>query len=328
MIRRGIATIATWAAVVGTAAGVEFEPPVIVEVLQNGVAVSAIEGEVVLDREAFTVRVMSGAGALSVYATTDPDALGNGRALWSAPLVAPLGQGIPAAPLSLTVDEAPLEFYGGLTDGLRERWASTLGPAQLEAFRRLGERLSRPPNILMSGRQFQNVRIASDGAQQMFVARLGPERIRHAHVDAVTVFLFVDRKADEERPLWAVVESVEVLRLRFRAAASPSSVTAENVPAAVPWSLDCGSSGVVKAVRSPEWQRVERLMQQGVDPNLRSDRGGTTLLMCAVGVPEVYGSSVGALLEAGASIDARTARDETALQFAIRASMPGEFSAA
>jgi hypothetical protein len=111
---------------------------------------------------------------------------------------------------------------------------------------------------------------------------------------------------------WTRLSGPEVVVVRFVGPAAPRRMPAEVKP------LDCGTSGVVRALHDPHWQRLERLLRDGVDPNLKSAKGGSTLLMCAVGGVTVQPGAVGALLDAGAVIDTRAAGGETALHWAVR----------
>lgn len=284
-----------------------------VEVLQAGFVVEPMDGEYVLARAPFVVRVAPGQGRLSVIATTHEEAIGNARALWSAPLVAPLGTGSTAIPLSLLVSETGLEFYSGLTQSFVEQWGPVLGAAQLGDYAALRPSLPRDPNLLMTPRQQANVLRRRDGVQLLPVDKLGAEAIGTSAVEALTLFLFFERNG-EARPSWAIIDSVELVRLRFVPVASHRSeppATRRNV-------LDCGSSGVVQAVRQNDFQRLERILEQGVDPNTRSARNNVTLLMCAVGGLDVHSNAVWVLLEAGADVNAKTARGESALLWATR----------
>jgi ankyrin repeat protein len=148
--------------------------------------------------------------------------------------------------------------------------------------------------------------------QLLVVHKFGARAAGDGDIETLTLFLFFDHP-HETRPSWAIIDGIEVLRLRFlpAAARSPQRFSPyRNV-------LDCGSSGVVQAVRHSDFQRVERLMRQGVDPNTRSARNNVTLLMCAVGGLDVYGNAVWALLEAGAEVNAQTKRGESALLWAV-----------
>jgi hypothetical protein len=284
-----------------------------VEVFQDGTRVEPVGGEHVLARLPFVVRVAPGPGRLSVFATSSEEALGNARALWSAPLVAPLGAGSTSAPLSLAVTDAGLEFYAGLTQSFLDQWGPVLGAAQLGDYATLLPLLPREPNVLMTPRQFANVLRRKDGAQLLPVQRFGVEAVRASDVETLTLFLFFERPGEASQS-WAIIDAIEVVRLRFLAA----DARAPERPRPLRTVLDCGSSGVVQAVRQSDFQRVERLMQQGVDPNTRSARNSVTLLMCAVGGLDVYSNAVWALLEGGAQVNARTARGETALLWAVR----------
>lgn len=81
--------------------------------------------------------------------------------------------------------------------------------------------------------------------------------------------------------------------------------------------VDCGKSTIVRLVRGNDAGRVERLLRDGLNPNLKSTTHGLTLLMCAVGGREVNPNVVTALLDAGADVNAKTAAGETALMWAV-----------
>jgi hypothetical protein len=285
-----------------------------VELYQDGFLVEPVDGEHVLARAPFLVRVAPGPGRLSVFATSSAEALAHARALWSAPLVVPRGAGAPSTPLSLVVSDAGLEFHAGLTRTFLDQWGPVLGASQLGDYAALASTLPRGPNVLMTPRQRGNVLHRKDGAQLLPVYRFGSEPVRASDVGALTLFLFFEHPGDP-RASWSIVDSVEVVRLRLLAA-DVRGVAERPLP--LRHVLDCGNSGVVQAVRQSDFQRVERLIQQGVDPNTRSLRDNVTLLMCAVGGLDVYGNAVWALLEAGAQVDARTVRGETALLWAVR----------
>jgi hypothetical protein len=284
-----------------------------VEILQDGFIVEPKDGEYVLARAPFIVRVPPGHGRLSVIATTNEEAIGNARALWSAPLVAPLGTGSNAVPLALLVTESGLEFYGGLTPSFVEQWGPVLGAAQLGDYAVLRPSLPREPNLLMTSRQQANVLLKRDGTQLLPVHKIGTQAIDVAPIEALTLFLLFEHSA-EGRLSWAVVDGIDVARLRFvpvaRGRATP--------PPPLRSVLDCGSSGVVQAVRQSDFQRLERILEQGVDPNTRSARNNVTLLMCAVSGLDVHSNAVWVLLEAGADVHAKTSHNETALLWAAR----------
>jgi len=293
----------------------------LVEVLQGGVVVQPVDGVHLLSLAPFVVRVAPGPGRLAVITSASGNALGDARALWSAPLLVPLGSGAASTPLSLSVADDGLEFYEGLSESFLDQWGPVLGVARLADFALLRPTLPRSPHVLMTPRQLTNILRRKDGTQLLPVFRFGTEPIRSAGVESLTLFLLFERAGDPEAS-WAIIENVETLRLRFHPG-EPKS--AERL---APYSkvLDCGGSGVVQAVRQNDFQRVERLIQQGVDPNTRSARNNVTLLMCAVSGPDVHSNAVWVLLEAGADVHARTAHGETALMWAARSGERGAFS--
>ncbi|MEO8038702.1 MAG: ankyrin repeat domain-containing protein [Betaproteobacteria bacterium] len=292
-----------------------------IDVLQNGVAVQPVAGVFDLARAPFVVRVAPGSGRMSVVATSSADALGDARALWGAPLVATLETDHASPPLALNVLDGGLEFYEGLAPGFLDQWGPVLGVARMADLALLRASFPRSPHVLVTQRQQTTAVLRKDGSQLLPVFRLGAEAIRSSDVESLTLFLFFERAPDVQ-PSWAVIDDIETLRLRFHPGAPVPTATLEPASSV----LDCGGSGVVQAVRQNDFQRIERLMQQGIDPNTRSARGNVTLLMCAVGGPEVYGNAIWALLEAGADVNARTAHGDSALMWAARSGDRGVFS--
>lgn len=306
------------------------------QIVQHGRVVEPVDGEVTLDRTLFAVRAAPGAGALSVFVTADDTALGAAQALWSAPVVAPLGTSGAARPYGLGVEASGLEFYRGVTDTFAATWAEALGPAQLDAFRALRDRLPREPHLLMSPRQHAGASARADGAQQFTVIRLGADPVAATPLDRVTLFGFFERAAAREPApdgsrgagvaLWSLIDNIEAVRLRFR---GPAVTKPTPLPDPLPGTdPDCGAGSLVRAVRNPDWQRVERLMAQGVGPNVRIGRRGATLLSCAVSTAPVHAASVMLLLERDGDLGARTLRAETPLMWAVKGAEGGRFEAA
>lgn len=295
------------------------------QIVQHGRVVEPVDGEVTLDRTLFAVRGTPGTGALSVFVTSDDEALGAAQSLWAAPVVAPLGASSAARPYGLGVDRVGLEFYRGVTDTFAATWADVLGPAQLDAFKTLRDGLPREPHLLMSLRQHAGASARSDGAQQLAVVRLGGEPIASAPVERVTLFAFFERPTETRRSLWSVIDDIETLRIRFR---GPAVAQALPLPDPLPGTdPDCGAGSLVRAVRNADWQRVERLMEQGVGPNQKIGRRGATLLSCAVAAAPVHATSVMLLLERDGDLGARTARAETPLMWAVKGTEGGRFEA-
>ena len=293
------------------------------QIVQHGRVVEPVNGEVTLDRALFAVRGMPGSGALSVFVTTDDEALGAAQALWAAPVVAPLGAASAARPFALGVENGNLEFYRGVTDTFTATWADVLGPAQLDAFRTLRDGLPREPHLLMSPRQHAGVSARADGARQIAVVRLGGEPVASTPVDRLTLFAFFERTAARGPALWSVIDDIEAVRIRFRGgAAAAAAPLPDPLPSADP---DCGAGSLVRAVRDPDWQRVERLVAQGVGPNQKIGRRGATLLSCAVSAAPVQAVSVMLLLDRGGDLAARTARAETPLMWAVKGTEAGRF---
>jgi hypothetical protein len=288
-----------------------------VELLQYGAPLSATDGVFELDRAPFALRVTH-PGPLSLFATTDPESVGNARAIWSAPLVVPLGSGAAARALALQVGEGGLEFYQSLSNSFLERWGSAMGRPQLEEYELLRERLGRDPQILVSPRQ--GVPAGADGVQRFMAFALDDQPLRAAGVRELILFVFLDRPSAEAGSLWSVVQAVDALRLRFRGA--PAAVAAADATAPV-LELDCGSAAVVAAVRNGDWKRVERLIAQGLDMARRLGPSAAPLLACATGAAASRPAVVNVLLEAGADPGARTGSGATPLHWAIRAASPG-----
>jgi hypothetical protein len=296
--------------------------PAAIVVVQDGATVQPEGGLYRLERRPFVVRALPGVGRLSVHATTDTEAARDAHALRSAPLVAPLGTAAAASPLSLHVEAQGPEVHAGLSSRFLERWGPELGAAHLTEYGAMRDRLPLEPNILVSPRQYANVLRSRDGAQHLVVFRLGDAPVREWQGDALSLFVFVDHDTRAgARALWTGIDAVDVLQLRFgegaKAVEARSSGGGE-VPATDWPAPDCGEGAVVRAVRDRDWRRVERLLAQGLDPNLRLGPGGATLLMCALGGPGLHATTVWALLEGGADVHARTVRGETALLWAVR----------
>ena len=295
------------------------------QIVQHGRVVEPVNGEVTLDRALFAVRGRPGSGALSVFVTTDDTALGSAQSLWAAPVVAPLGAASAARSFALGVDAGGLEFYRGVTDSFAATWAEVLGPVQLDAFRTLRDGLRREPHLLMSPLQHAGASARTDGAQQIAVVRLGADPVAGAPVDAVTLFAFFERTGGSRSALWSMIDDIEAVRIRFR---GPVAIPAVPLPDPLPSAdLDCGAGSLVRAVRNPDWQRVERLVAQGVGPNQKIGRRGATLLSCAVSAAPVNAASVMLLLERDADLAARTVRAETPLMWAVKGTEGGRFEA-
>lgn len=295
------------------------------QIVQHGRVVEPVDGEVTLDRTLFVVRGVPGSGALSVFVTSDNEALGAAQSLWAAPVVAPLGASSAARPYGLGVDSIGLEFYRGVTDTFAATWSDVLGPAQLDAFKTLRDGLPREPHLLMSPRQHAGASARSDGAQQLAVVRLGAEPIASAPVERLTLFAFFEHPSETRQSLWSVIDDIEAVRIRFR---GPAMAQAMPLPDPLPSTdPDCGAGSLVRAVRNADWQRVERLMAQGVGPNQKIGRHGATLLSCAVSAAPVHATSVMLLLERDGDLNARTARAETPLMWAVKGTEGGRFEA-
>jgi hypothetical protein len=137
--------------------------------------------------------------------------------------------------------------------------------------------------------------------------------VGRSEIGMLSLAIFFDPVPSPGRVPWTRLSGPEVAVVRFAGPPVPDSM-----PPAEAKPLDCGSSGVVRTLHDPHWQRLERLLRDGLDPNLKSPKGGLTLLMCALSGPAVQPGVVGALLDAGAGMDARAAGGETALHWAVR----------
>ena len=122
----------------------------------------------------------------------------------------------------------------------------------------------------------------------------------------------VDREVTLDRTLFAV------------RGAPGSGALPDPLPVTDP---DCGAGSLVRAARNADWQRVERLMAQGVGPNQKIGGRGAILLSCAVAAAPVHATSVMLLLERDGTLGARTARAETPLMWAVQGTEGGRFEA-
>ena len=281
-----------------------------VRIVQQGRTISAGNGPVTLEAAPFAILVPRDRGDVSVYATNRAGAAGS-RAWPSGPVAAPRGMMAASAPLSLHVDEAEPEIYDGLEPALLERWGSVLGPDQIGAFDSLRTRLKRDPRVFMSGRQTLRSGNVHDWIMPVFSVGSKPP----AEWSGSEFSVFVLSRDAPSSSAWMLLAS-EAISLRFSPAAGQGAWPSAPLPA--PRLLDCGNSAVVAAVRGSNWQRVERLLRDGLDPNLRSPRGGVTLLMCALGGTDVSPETVAALLDAGADPNLAAQDGQTALHWAAR----------
>jgi hypothetical protein len=285
----------------------------VVEILQAGRVVPVVDGVHVLRRAPFVVTVAPGAGAMSVFTSTAAGAAIVSGDLRGRHVLAPVGTGMAVLPLSLHPQDQPIERYDGLSPAMLDRWGVVLGPDLVGAYGAERAGLDGEPAVVLSGRQYSTVIRRADDAQLLPVFSLGETPVGQSDVAGLSLAIFFDPVPSPGRVPWTRLSGPEVVVVRF---VGPS-VPGRPPPAGVR-PLDCGTSGVVRALHDPHWQRLERLLRDGLDPNLKSAKGGSTLLMCALGGPAVQPGVVGALLDAGAVTDARSTGGETALHWAVR----------
>lgn len=285
----------------------------VVEIAQGGRVVPVVDGVHVLQRAPFVVMVAPGAGAMSVFSSTAAGAAIVSGDLRGRHVLAPVGTGMAVLPLSLHPHDQPIERYDGLSPAMLDRWGVVLGPDLVGAYGAERAGLDGEPAVVLSGRQYSTVIRRADDAQLLPVFSLGETPVGQSDVSGLSLAIFFDPVPSPGRLPWTRLSGPEVAVVRFVGPPVPGRTPPVGVKA-----LDCGTSGVVRALHDPHWQRLERLLRDGLDPNLKSARGGSTLLMCAVGGETVQPGAVGALLDAGATIDAHAAGGKTALHWAVR----------
>lgn len=284
-----------------------------VEIVQAGQVVPTVDGIHVLARAPFVVKAAGGFGALSLFTTTAPGAAVAAGELRGRPLLAPIGTGMAVVPLSIHVENARLEHYAGLSSQLLEQWGSVLGPELVGAYGTVRASLAAEPSVLLSGRQYSTVVRRADDAQLLPVFAIGDAPVADTPVTDLALAVFFDVVPTVGTSPWTRLDGPDVLLLRF---AGRDGTARRKVTSGTP--LDCGKSGVVRTLHDPHWQRLERLLRDGLDPNLKSPKGGYTLLMCAISGTGVQPGAIAALLDAGAAVDARATTGETALHWAVR----------
>lgn len=284
-----------------------------IEIVQAGRVVPVVDGVHMLQRAPFVVTVAPGAGAMSVFTSTAPGAAIVSGDLRGRHVLAPVGTGMAVLPLSLHPQDQPIERYDGLSPAMLDRWGAVLGPDLVGAYGAERAGLDGEPAVVLSGRQYSTVIRRADDAQLLPVFSLGETPVGQTDVAGLSLAIFFDPVPSPGRMPWTRLSGPEVVVARFVGPSVPG-----RMPSVAVKPLDCGTSGVVRALHDPHWQRLERLLRDGLDPNLKSAKGGSTLLMCALGGPSVQPGVVGALLDAGAVIDTRAAGGETALHWAVR----------
>jgi len=283
-----------------------------VEILQAGQVVVPVDGVHLLSRAPFVVKASGGLGAMSVFTSTASGAAIAAGGLRGPQVLAPVGTGMAVLPLSLHVQDGRLEHYTGLSAALLDQWGPVLGPELVGAYGTVRAGLDAEPVVLLSGRQYTTVVRRGDDAQWLPVFTIGETPMALSRLSGLVLAIFFDVAPVVTQSPWTRLVGPEVLVVRFAAGGGAPT------PAMAGRTLDCGTSGVVRALHDPHWQRLERLLRDGLDPNLKSAKSGSTLLMCALGSAGVQPGVVGALLDAGAAVDARTASGETALHWAVR----------
>jgi len=285
----------------------------VVEIVQAGRVVPMVDGVHVLQRGPFVVKVAAGAGAMSVFTSTAPGAAIVAGDLRGRHVLAPIGTGMAVLPLSLHPLDQPIERYDGLSQAMLDRWGVVLGPDLVGAYGAERAGLDGEPVVVLSGRQYSTVIRRADDAQLFPVFSVGETPVERTDTAGLSLAVFFDPVPSPGRVPWIRLGGPEVVVVRFVGApVTPPRHAGEVRP------LDCGTSGVVRALHDPHWQRLERLLRNGIDPNLKSAKGGSTLLMCALAGADVQPGAVGALLDAGAAIDAQAAGGETALHWGVR----------
>jgi len=299
------------------AAGAADEPPP-VTVVQDGRPVPYSEGGYTLRPAPFLVLSAPTEGPISLV----PEREGKAPEIppGTAKLVAaPAAMAVATTPLSLQTQTVPPEVFDGLSAPLLEQWGSVLGPERVAAYRDLEEsRFGKLP-VLMAGRQHPAGRAGPRALWPVFA--LDGQSIDAARVSSLMLHVFRTVMVTGTDAAWTVLRWMPVT-LRFRGQA--------DVPAPAPGEaaagLDCGNSAVVSAVRSGQWQRIERLLRDGLDPNRRVTKRGLTLLMCALTGPTVSPETVAALLSAGADPNLAADDGQTAMHWAVRAVAAGGFT--
>jgi hypothetical protein len=307
------AMVASLAALLAASFPAGAADPHFVEIMQAGQVVPVVDGVHILQRGPFVVKVAGGAGAMSVFTSTATGAAIVAGDLRSRHVLAPVGTGMAVLPLSLHAQDKPIERYDGLSAAMLDRWGAVLGPDLVGAYGAERAGLDSEPAVVLSGRQYSTVIRRADDAQLLPVFSLGETPIYRAEVGMLSLAIFFDPVPSPGRVPWTRLSGPEVVVLRFA-----GRIAGNRTPPGDGKPLDCGASGVVRALHDPHWQRLERLLRDGLDPNLKSAKGGSTLLMCALGSGSVQPGAVGALLDAGAAIDARATAGETALHWAVR----------
>lgn len=284
-------------------------PPV--TVLQGGEVVRPVDGVFTLRREPFLILATAGLGPASLVAERGGRAP-SGEPAESRLVAAPVSMAMATTPLSLQTQAVPPETFDGLSASLLEQWGTALGPERIAAYRDLEESRFRKLPVLMAGRQHPAGRAGPQPVWPVFA--VDGEAVARSPVTSIVLHVFRAVVVSGTDAAWSVLRR-DAVSIRFQGEAEKPR-PASRADAA---ELDCGTSAVITAVRSPQWQRVERLLRDGLDPDLRSTKRGVTLLMCALSGPRVYPETVAALLAGGSDPNRPAADGQTSLHWAVRA---------
>lgn len=312
-LRAACAGLLLWATAVAAA---DDPPPV--TVVQDGRPVPYVDGGYTLRPAPFLVLSTPTEGPISLVPEREgkPPEIAPGTAKLVA---APAAMAVATTPLSLQTQTVPPEVFDGLSAPLLEQWGSVLGPERVAAYRDLEEsRFGRLP-VLMAGRQHPAGRAGARALWLVFA--LDGQSIDSARVSSLVLHVFRTVMVTGTDAAWTVLRWMPVT-LRFRGTADVASRPRD----AGSVRLDCGNSAIVSAVRSGQWQRIERLLRDGLDPNRRVTARGLTLLMCALTGPSVSPETIAALLSAGADPNLAADDGQTAMHWAVRAIAAGDFA--
>lgn len=268
------------------------------------------DGEVfVLRREPFVIVMPGSTGEVSLLAT-----VAQPREPLPDTVIAPTGLVVAATALSLAVQSDPIALHDRLDGALSAQWGGLLEPGHFGGIERLRGATGAAEPILMNARQHPAFAGAVSARRQAWpIFLLDAEPVERSTLPELAIVLFRARGVTKPDDAWRLLD-VSTLRLRFE---GPATARSRGVGRPAP--LDCGDSAIVRTVRDANSPRLERLLRDGLDPNLRSAHGGVTLLMCAVGGDRVHAESVRVLLEAGADPDLPSADGQTAVHRAVRA---------
>lgn len=300
-----------------TAIAAADEPPP-VTVVQDGRPVPFADGGYTVRPAPFLVLSAPTEGPISLVPEREgrPPEIAPGVARLVA---APAAMAVATTPLSLQTQTAPPEVFDGLSAPLLEQWGSVLGPDRIAAYRDLSEsRFGKLP-VLMAGRQHPAGRAGPRVLWPVFA--LDGQALDSARVSSLVLHVFRTVMVTGTDAAWTVLRWMPVT-LRFRGVADVAARPGAEGSAR----LDCGNSAVVSAVRSGQWQRVERLLRDGLDANRRVTARGLSLLTCALTGPAVSPETVAALLSAGADPNLAADDGETAMHWAVRAIATGGFA--